>query len=126
MNGTYPNVGDFGGGWNLINEDLSMAKRNTGVEPKCFNANSKTFGSFAGTVLSFISVFVAAFRGLINRVNPKIAAKQALNEGCDEQDRHYHVSWMHFVCPLHAIKHTTVGGYHRSTYNAIVAWIPWS
>ena len=41
------NVGDFGGGWSLINEDLSMTKRNSGMDPLCFNANSKTFGSFA-------------------------------------------------------------------------------
>ena len=37
MNGTYPNLGDFSGGWSLAEEDISMTKRNVGLDPQCFN-----------------------------------------------------------------------------------------
>jgi hypothetical protein len=45
--GTYPYNGEFQAGHWLTMEDKSMTRRTLGEEPRCFNANSKTFGSFA-------------------------------------------------------------------------------
>ena len=67
MNGTYPNLGDFSGGWFLIEEDMSMAKRNAGLHPHCFNANSKDDDSvlFRDSLLLCFSPFFVVLLFLV-------------------------------------------------------------
>lgn len=51
IDGTYPRRGPYCAGWALADEDLRMATETLGLSgprsPQCFNANSKSFGSFA-------------------------------------------------------------------------------
>eukprot|EP00039_Didymoeca_costata_P004938 m.77113 g.77113 ORF g.77113 m.77113 type:complete len:453 (+) comp12602_c0_seq4:167-1525(+) len=64
INGTYPDRGDFCAGWNLIEADLNWAKEATKATPRCFNANRKTFGSFA--VIYHSAVFPVILKWLEN------------------------------------------------------------
>lgn len=46
IDGTFPDRGPYCAGWELVRWDLQQAKLAQRGFPLCFNANSKTFGSF--------------------------------------------------------------------------------
>eukprot|EP00041_Stephanoeca_diplocostata_P006643 m.90545 g.90545 ORF g.90545 m.90545 type:complete len:203 (-) comp16464_c0_seq2:1163-1771(-) len=55
IDGTFPERGPYTAGWRLTDTMLGRAYASTGIQPMCFNAHSKVFGSFA--VLYHPSVF---------------------------------------------------------------------
>ena len=68
INGTYPDRGNYCGGWKLTDAELKRLKEAGKDPPMCFNMHRKTFGTFA--VIYHSSVFQNIVDWLANAEAP--------------------------------------------------------